>query len=175
MEKEAKFSTYNEATISKMLDMFTEVKEKIKQIVVLQDELAWMLYEGRQDSSVPPLIPAVKLVAEGLAKARGEGIKTKPASKLIKPTLDVKIDKKYSFCNSADTVLWHIRRMVDGGRTPTSTRSLCDEEVFWDEYFHLLVTEDNMDNVCMQCAVKFRREQGEQYDNKETDQHKQEG
>ncbi len=177
MGKETERIMYDEATISKMLNMFMEMKEKMQQALVLQGELAWLLYAGARPSkcakTIIPSIPGM----EDRRRHTYETEEEKPPSKPIKLTSEVKVDKKYSFCNSEDTSMWHIRRMTDGGsRTPSSTRSLCDEQVFWDEYITLLVVEDNIgNNVCMQCAVKYRRIQGEQYVNKETDQHKEEG
>ncbi len=178
MEKETKYSTYDEATISKMLDMFTEVKEKMKQIVVIQDELAWLLYAGRKDPRVVKTAETIIPNISGIGERRDWPPVNKPPYVPPPPTPDTKVDKKYSFCNSADTTMWHIRRMADGGggRTPTGTQALCGEPVPWDGYIFILVAESNIDtNVCMQCAVEFRREQGVENVNKETDRHKQEG
>ncbi len=166
MGKETKYTMYDEADIIKMGAMIREVQAKLREAIDIQAELSFMLYAVRKDSnkmvwkthSIHGAEPAY------MYTSRVEG--GEPPSKLIKTNVDGK--RKYSFCKSADTTMWHIRRMADGGRTPSSTRSLCDEQVFWNGYFHRLVTvtEDNMDNVCMQCVVKYRREQGEQYVNR---------
>lgn len=177
MGKETKYYTYDEATISKMLDMFYEVKGKIKQIVVLQDELSWLLYAGKKDprdvNTEKTIVPNIPVTGE----RRDWPPVKKPPYVPPPPPPDIKVDKKgYSFCKSAGTEMWHIRK-VDRGGTPTGTQALCGESVSWDDYISLLVVESDIDNhnVCMQCAVEFKREQGVEYGNKETDRHKQEG
>ena len=180
MEKETKYSMFDEATISKMLDMFTEIKERVEGIMKLQYELAWMLCAGGQDlKSAKTIIPSTPGIEDSHRGSCGHTyeIEKKSEAKLTQSeSYAIGTYMKYGFCNSADTTLCHIRRITDGGRTPINTRSLCDTQVTC-VYTPTSVSEMNIDyNVCLQCAVMYRREQGEQYHaNRETDQHKQEG
>lgn len=183
MEKEIKYSTYDEATISKMLDMFTEVKDKINQVMVLQDELAWLLYAGKKDlrdvKTEKTIVPDIPVTGERRDWPPVKKPPYVPPPPPRPPTPEDKVDKGkgYAFCNSAGTAMWHIRRTLEGGRTLIGTQALCGEPVFWGDYIPIMVVESNIDryNVCMQCAREFRREQGVEYVNKETDRHKQEG
>ncbi len=178
MGKETAHIMYDRATIVKALKLSQEAREKIQQAMALQDELAGLLYSWspipRGGKTIVPSIP-------GIEDRRWHTFETeekKSVAKLTQPeSYAIRTYMNYGFCNSADTTLRHIRRMTDGGRTLINTRSLCDERVTWNVYTPLLVAESNTDyNVCLQCAVMYRRELGEQYHaNKETDQHKQEG
>ena len=178
MGKETAHIMYDEATIVKALKLFREAKEKLQQAMAMQNELATLLcYWSPVPSGGKTIIPSIP----GIEDRRWHTFETeekKPAAKLTQSeSYAIRTYMKYCFCNSADTTLCHIRRMTDGGRTPTNTRSLCDTQVTWDEYTRVAVAEVNIDQyVCIQCAVVYRRELGEQYHaNKETDQHKQEG
>lgn len=178
MGKETEYSTYDKVTIATMLNMVMDMKEKIQQAMVLHDELAWMLYAGRQDPSMTdPRFDPVRIRRPGGEENRRhtfETEKVKPQDKPIK--LTGKVDKRYAFCKSVDTMQWHIRKLTERGKVhvgPCDTRSLCDTEVVWDEY--IPVTEPNIQhNSCMQCAIRYRRLQGEDYANRKTDQHEQE-
>lgn len=167
-------SVYDEATINKMWALVTEMRDKLRQATILQDELAWMLYAVRQDPSMTiELTAANRRVYNEQVKKRTASSKLEVNKVLFRAS--AKEDAKWAFCRSIDTLLWHIRKLTKNGKMPEGhilahcdTRSLCNTPIIWDEFVQ--VTEENMkDNGCLQCSIEYRRLQGEDYVNGKKD------